>query len=185
MIAMHATPARYSQHPNTQDTCRVPLQSVRGDAASVLDSWKGQAAKTAQLLQLIQTYKDIGDGNNEVRLTDSNASSLAAAGIACPQRKEPGTQQRPRLDVRDAYALTQPYLKYHNPRTFEDLNKPVLNFRALNLKAGEVPKFFDNVLAGRAADAVKQVRRDGNTASHRPTARMQQMRAAGYTLGQM
>lgn len=51
----------------------------------------------------------------------------------------------------------QPYLKFHNPRTFEDMNKPVPNFRTMNLKAGEVPRFFDNVLAGRASDAVSQV----------------------------
>jgi hypothetical protein len=25
----------------------------------------------------------------------------------------------------------QPYLKYHNPRTFEDLSKPVPNFRSM------------------------------------------------------
>lgn len=52
----------------------------------------------------------------------------------------------------------QPYLKFHNPKTFEDLSKPVPNFRSMNLKAGEVPRFFDNVLQGRASDAVSQVR---------------------------
>lgn len=52
----------------------------------------------------------------------------------------------------------QPYLKYHNPRTFEDLSAPVPNFRSLALKAGDVPKFFDSVLVRRADDAVTQVR---------------------------
>jgi hypothetical protein len=51
----------------------------------------------------------------------------------------------------------QPYLKFHNPRTFEDLSKPVPNFRTLSLKAGEVPRFFDSVLSGRAAEAVDKV----------------------------
>lgn len=49
---------------------------------------------------------------------------------------------------------TQPYLKFHNPKTFEDMAKPVPNFRAAGLKAGEVPRFFDNVLQGRAAESV-------------------------------
>jgi hypothetical protein len=52
-------------------------------------------------------------------------------------------------------AQDEPYLKYHNPRTFEDLSKPVPNFRTMGLKAGEVPKFFDGVLSARAAEAVK------------------------------
>jgi len=48
------------------------------------------------------------------------------------------------------------YLKYHNPRTFEDLSAPVPNFRAMNLKAGEVPKFFDGVLSSRADKTIDQ-----------------------------
>lgn len=48
----------------------------------------------------------------------------------------------------------QPYLKFHNPRTFEDMNKPIPNFKKFGLKAGEVPKFFDNVLSKRASEAV-------------------------------
>jgi hypothetical protein len=48
----------------------------------------------------------------------------------------------------------QPYLKFHNPRTFEDMNKPIPNFKKFELKAGEVPKFFDNVLSKRASEAV-------------------------------
>jgi hypothetical protein len=50
---------------------------------------------------------------------------------------------------------SEPYLKFHNPRSFEDLSKEVPNFRALNLKAGEVPKFFDTVLMTRAEEAVE------------------------------
>ncbi|EFJ47258.1 mitochondrial F1F0 ATP synthase associated protein [Volvox carteri f. nagariensis] len=48
----------------------------------------------------------------------------------------------------------EPLLKFHNPRTYEDLTAPVPNFRAQNLKPGEVGKFFDNVLQKRAGDAV-------------------------------
>lgn len=31
----------------------------------------------------------------------------------------------------------QPYLKYHNPRTFEDMDKPIPNFKKFGLKSGE------------------------------------------------
>lgn len=30
----------------------------------------------------------------------------------------------------------QPYLKFHNPRTFEDMDKPIPNFKKFDLKAG-------------------------------------------------
>jgi hypothetical protein len=30
----------------------------------------------------------------------------------------------------------QPYLKFHNPRTFEDMDKPIPNFKKFGLKAG-------------------------------------------------
>jgi hypothetical protein len=30
----------------------------------------------------------------------------------------------------------QPYLKFHNPRTFEDMEKPIPNFKCFGLKAG-------------------------------------------------
>ena len=50
-------------------------------------------------------------------------------------------------------AAGEPLLKYHNPRTFEDLDKPVPNFKKFGLKAGEVPKFFDTVLAKRAGSS--------------------------------
>ncbi|PNH08830.1 hypothetical protein TSOC_004580 [Tetrabaena socialis] len=49
---------------------------------------------------------------------------------------------------------SEPLLKFHNPRTFEDLAAPVPNFRAQNLKPGEVGKFFDIVLQKRAGEAV-------------------------------
>jgi len=58
-------------------------------------------------------------------------------------------------------SILQAYLKYHNPRTFEDLSAPVPNFRAMNLKAGEVPKFFDGVLSSRADKTIDQVRNMG------------------------
>ena len=58
-------------------------------------------------------------------------------------------------------AISQPYLKFHNPKTFEDLEAPVPNFRALNLKAGEVPKFFDSVLARRADESIEEVSMGG------------------------
>lgn len=40
-----------------------------------------------------------------------------------------------------------PHKQFHNPRTFEDFDKPIPNFRKFGLKAGEVPKFFDGVLS--------------------------------------
>lgn len=49
----------------------------------------------------------------------------------------------------------EPLLKYHNPRTFESFDHPIPNFRKFNLKAGEVPKFFDNVLLKRADECVQ------------------------------
>jgi hypothetical protein len=65
----------------------------------------------------------------------------------------------------------QPYLKFHNPRTFEDLDKPIPNFKKFGLKAGEVPKFFDGVLIKRAGGccasrclAAEQARRAGTRA---------------------
>jgi hypothetical protein len=50
-------------------------------------------------------------------------------------------------------------LKFHNPRTFEDFTAPIPNFRTLDLKSGQVPKFFDTVLATRADVSVEQVSR--------------------------
>jgi hypothetical protein len=32
--------------------------------------------------------------------------------------------------------VLQPYLKYHNPRTFEDMDKPIPNFKKFGLKSG-------------------------------------------------
>lgn len=55
----------------------------------------------------------------------------------------------------------QPLLKNHNPRTFEDLSAAVPNFRTMNIKAGDVPKFFDAVLSARADEAVTAVREGG------------------------
>lgn len=49
----------------------------------------------------------------------------------------------------------EPYLHFHNPRTFEDMDKAIPNFKKFGLKAGEVPKFFDNVLQKRASEAVE------------------------------
>jgi len=73
--------------------------------------------------------------------------------------KKAGTEHMLRLmqsykEVGDA--KNEPYLKPHNLRTYEDFTKPVPNFRAMNLKAGEVPRFFDGVLSSRASDAVAQ-----------------------------
>jgi hypothetical protein len=56
------------------------------------------------------------------------------------------------------FRTPQPLLKFHNPRTFEDLTAPVPNFRAMNLKPGEVGKFFDSVLSKRSGEAVDTVR---------------------------
>jgi hypothetical protein len=32
--------------------------------------------------------------------------------------------------------VPQPYLKFHNPRTFEDMDKPIPNFKKFGLKSG-------------------------------------------------
>lgn len=40
-------------------------------------------------------------------------------------------------DVLCAFFLVpQPYLKFHNPRTFEDMDKPIPNFKKFGLKSG-------------------------------------------------
>lgn len=57
-------------------------------------------------------------------------------------------------DVGDANE--EPFLKFHNPKTFEDFEKPIPNFRAMSLKAGEVPKLFDTVLSRRAEESVEK-----------------------------
>ncbi|MEW5298996.1 MAG: hypothetical protein WDW36_002057 [Sanguina aurantia] len=53
-------------------------------------------------------------------------------------------------------AKNEPYLKFHNPKSFEDMGKAVPNFRSLALRSGELPKFFDGVLSRRAEEAVEK-----------------------------
>jgi hypothetical protein len=36
----------------------------------------------------------------------------------------------------NANFVPQPYLKFHNPRTFEDMDKPIPNFKKFGLKSG-------------------------------------------------
>jgi hypothetical protein len=55
-------------------------------------------------------------------------------------------------DIGDSHK--EPYLAMHNPRTFEDMDAPIPNFKAEHLKPGEVPKFFDAVLSKRAHASV-------------------------------
>lgn len=62
----------------------------------------------------------------------------------------------------------EPYLAPHNPRAYEDLDAPIPNFKKFNLKAGEVPKFFDGVLQARAGAAVAA--KDAWWAARRETA---------------
>lgn len=57
------------------------------------------------------------------------------------------------LSAAPRFLPPQPFLKFHNPRSFEDLDQPVPNFKKFALKAGEVPKFFDTVLLKRADEA--------------------------------
>jgi hypothetical protein len=38
--------------------------------------------------------------------------------------------------VHNANVAPQPYLKFHNPRTFEDMDKPIPNFKKFGLKSG-------------------------------------------------
>lgn len=84
------------------------------DAPSAVEEWAGKKKSIEQLMQLLQSYKDMGDSKHE------------------------------------------PLLKFHNPRTFEDMEKPVGNFRAMALKAGDVPKFFDTVLQRRSDEAIEK-----------------------------
>lgn len=55
-------------------------------------------------------------------------------------------------DIGDSH--NEPLLKFHNPKSFEDFSKPIPNFKKFGLKAGEVPRFFDNVLQKRAGESV-------------------------------
>ncbi len=81
------------------------------------------------------------------RCTGPGACS-APSGVPakpCPSPPRPAPARPPHPLPRP-----QPYLKFHNPRTFEDMDKPIPNFKKFGLKAGEVPKFFDGVLTKRA-----------------------------------
>lgn len=48
------------------------MQRVQGSKeASVVDEWKSKKATTEQLMQLLQTYKDLGDSKAEVCIVQS------------------------------------------------------------------------------------------------------------------
>ena len=115
------------------------------DVPSSIEAWNSKKADTVALLKLLQTYKDMGDSKNEVR-------QRILSIVNEPMGRLSGRNDRPLA------FCPQPFLKFHNPRTFEDMAAAVPNFRAMTLKAGDVPKFFDGVLSRRADDSIEQVR---------------------------
>jgi hypothetical protein len=70
---------------------------------------------------------------------------LTSPGHQASACKASGRGQGAPLAGSPLRSAPQPLLHFHNPRTFEDFDKPVPNFKKFGLKAGEVPKFFDQV----------------------------------------
>ena len=56
----------YPQPPAWALLDRFPVLQPSKDSASVLEDWKAKSKGTAQLMQLMQSYKDLGDSKNEV-----------------------------------------------------------------------------------------------------------------------
>mmetsp|Transcript_33238 Transcript_33238/g.73506 ORF Transcript_33238/g.73506 Transcript_33238/m.73506 type:complete len:629 (+) Transcript_33238:92-1978(+) len=114
------------------------------------------AVAVAQVRQFFAVPKvDFAEDVSTLKLSAKDAPSVLEDWSS----KKAGTEDLLKLlqtykDLGDS--KNEPYLKFHNPRSFEDLSKPIPNFRAMNLKAGEVPKFFDSVLSKRADDSVQQ-----------------------------
>lgn len=52
-------------HTGCMRRMHARVQSAGG--ASCLEEWQAKKASTAQLMQLLQTYKDLGDSKSEVR----------------------------------------------------------------------------------------------------------------------
>ena len=52
--------------------------AVQGKEASLVDEWKSKKASTEQLMQLLQTYKDLGDNKAEVRTRGTKASEASS-----------------------------------------------------------------------------------------------------------
>jgi hypothetical protein len=127
-IMLRAVTSRAAQAQEAPALVRGYLSALKVDFASdissgaraakadqdILAEWNEVKGATEHTLQLLETYKAVGDAKSE------------------------------------------PYLKYHNPRTFEDFTTPVPNFRTFGLKSGEVPKFFDNVLMRRAEESIQE-----------------------------
>lgn len=123
---------------------------------AALRAGQGQEATAAVLTQSRQYFSLSVDFSEDV--SGGAKSSKSAPNIVSDwSNTKASTEQTMKLmqmykDLGDFEG--QPYLKFHNPRTFEDMDKPIPNFKKFGLKAGEVPKFFDNVLSKRAGEAV-------------------------------
>eukprot|EP00878_Enallax_costatus_P000627 GHUV01000730.1.p1 GENE.GHUV01000730.1~~GHUV01000730.1.p1 ORF type:complete len:638 (+),score=262.56 GHUV01000730.1:185-2098(+) len=118
---------------------------------------QGQEASMVLLAHTRQYFTPISVEFSEDVSGGAKASKTAPNIVADWQSTKAATEQTMKMmqmykDLGDFEG--QPYLKFHNPRTFEAMNKPIPNFKKFGLKAGEVPKFFDNVLSKRASEAV-------------------------------
>lgn len=147
---------------------------------NILADWSNTKAATEHSLKLLQTYKEIGETEKEV-ISQSCLSictlNTQQLGFGCPANTSFDIPTSSNKHLHLAYTAMhseliytrllpalcaqwlcvcclQPYLQHHNPRTFEDLTKPVPNFKKFNLKPGQVPKFFDGVLQKRVGDAL-------------------------------
>ncbi|KAF8072650.1 hypothetical protein HT031_000310 [Scenedesmus sp. PABB004] len=126
-------------------------------AAAARARGQGQEASAAVLAQTRQYFSpisvefsdDVAGGPKGSKTAPNIAAEWAGAKAATEETMKLMQMYK---DLGDFEG--QPYLKFHNPRTFEDLDKPIPNFKKFGLKAGEVPKFFDSVLSKRASEAV-------------------------------
>eukprot|EP00882_Tetradesmus_deserticola_P016887 GHRQ01018066.1.p1 GENE.GHRQ01018066.1~~GHRQ01018066.1.p1 ORF type:complete len:179 (+),score=53.50 GHRQ01018066.1:268-804(+) len=126
-------------------------------AAALRASNQGQEASALLLAQTRHYFSPISVEFSEDVAGGPKGSKTAPNIVSEWKAAKESTEQTMKLmqmykDLGDFEG--QPYLKFHNPRTFEDMDKPIPNFKKFGLKSGEVPKFFDNVLAKRAGEAV-------------------------------
>lgn len=126
-------------------------------AAALRASNQGQEASALLLAQTRHYFSPISVEFSEDVAGGPKGSKTAPNIVGEWKAAKESTEQTMKLmqmykDLGDFEG--QPYLKFHNPRTFEDMDKPIPNFKKFGLKSGEVPKFFDNVLAKRAGEAV-------------------------------
>lgn len=151
-LRMTAVPA--SKPPTRRPACCAVLCTVQSSksAPNIVSDWSNTKASTEQTMKLMQMYKDLGDFEGQVRggdwvaaaaaagwyptcETPSSLCGHAAAAAASPTVVEVCRSPIPGVLCTACHCL-QPYLKFHNPRTFEDMDKPIPNFKKFGLKAG-------------------------------------------------